>query len=206
MTRRLVAVSGGLSQPSSTRLLADRLVTAAADELVARGQQVETETVELRDLAHDITDMMLTGFPSPRLGDVLERVRTADGLVLVSPIFSGSYSGLFKSFFDVVDPKALTDVPVLLGATAGTPRHSLALEHALRPLFSYLHADVVGTAVFAATDDWGATGSAYDTAGKLQARIDKAGRELGAKVAAYAGAQDDDIFADVVPFAEQLGR
>lgn len=206
MTRRLVAVSGGLSQPSSTRLLADRLATAAADELIARGEQVETETIELRDLAHDITDMMLTGFPSPRLGDVIERVRTADGLVLVTPIFSGSYSGLFKSFFDIVDPKALTDVPVLLGATAGTPRHSLALEHALRPLFSYLHADVVGTAVFAATDDWGATGNAYDTAGKLQARIDKAGRELGAKVATYGGAQDDDIFADVVPFVEHLSR
>lgn len=206
MTRHLVALSAGLSQPSSTRLLADRLLAATSSALDARGVTHTTEVIELRDLARDVTDMLLTGFAPPRLADVLEKVRTADGLVAVTPIFSGSYSGLFKSFMDIVDPDALRGVPVLLGATAGTPRHSLALEHALRPLFSYLHADVVGTAVFAATDDWGAAGGTYDSAGRLQARIDAAGRELATKVEHYDGAAADDMFGDVVPFAEQLGR
>ncbi|WP_102508725.1 FMN reductase [Sanguibacter massiliensis] len=206
MTRHLVALSAGLSQPSSSRLLADRLLAATSAALDERGVAHTTEVVELRDLARDVTDMLLTGFAPPRLADVLEKVRTADGLVAVTPIFSGSYSGLFKSFMDVVDPDALRGVPVLLGATAGTPRHSLALEHALRPLFSYLRADVVGTAVFAATDDWGANGSTYDSAGRLQSRIDRAGSELATKVEHYAGAAEDDPFGDVVPFAEQLGR
>ncbi|MGP7960916.1 FMN reductase [Sanguibacter sp. A247] len=205
MTRHLVALSAGLSQPSSTRLLADRLLAATSSALEGRGVAHDVTVVELRDYARDVTDMLLTGFAPPRLAAVLEQVRTADGLVAVTPIFSGSYSGLFKSFLDVVEPDALSGVPVALGATAGTPRHSLALEHALRPLFSYLHADVAGTAVFAATDDWGATGGAYDTAGKLQARIERAGRELASKVEAYGGAPEADLFVDVVPFAEQLG-
>jgi len=206
MTRRLLAVSAGLSQPSSTRLLADRLTAATSAALADLGETAEVETVELRDLAHDLTDMLLTGFPSSALADVLERVRTADGVVAVTPIFSASYSGLFKTFVDVLDSKALVGVPVLLGATAGTPRHSLALEHALRPLFSYLHADTVSTAVFAATDDWGAAGGSFDSAGRLRSRIDTAGAELAAKVHAYAGAADTDPFGDVVPFAEHLGR
>ena len=85
----------------------------------------------------------------------MDAVAAADGLIVVSPIFSASYSGLFKSFFDVLDPAALDGKPVLIAATGGTERHSLVLDHALRPLFSYLHAVVVPTGVFAATSDWG---------------------------------------------------
>lgn len=79
----------------------------------------------------------------------------ADGLIVVTPVFAASYSGLFKSFFDVIDPDALSGKPVLIAATGGTARHSLVLEHAVRPLFAYLRAVVVPTAVFAASEDWG---------------------------------------------------
>ena len=78
----------------------------------------------------------------------------ADGLIAVTPIFTTCYCGLFKSFFDVLDTDALAGMPVLIGATAGTARHSLALDYALRPMFTYLHAVVVPTGVFAATEDW----------------------------------------------------
>ena len=139
-TRTLVAISAGLSQPSSTRLLADRLVADTVTDLERRGVAVELRTVDLRDLAHDITDNLLTGFPSPRLKEVVEAVEHADGVIAVTPIFTASYSGLFKSFVDILDSKALVGTPVLLGATAGTARHSLALDHALRPLFAYLRA------------------------------------------------------------------
>ncbi len=64
----------------------------------------------------------------------------ADGVIAVTPVFTASYSGLFKSFFDLIDPTALTGTPVLIGATGGTARHSLVLDHALRPLFAYLRA------------------------------------------------------------------
>lgn len=115
--------------------------------------------IELRGLAHAITDNLLTGFPSGALAEAVELVRNADALIAVTPIFSASYSGLFKSFFDVLDDGVLDGKPVLLGATAGTARHSLAIEFAMRPLFAYLKAEVVPTSVFAASEDFGSTAS-----------------------------------------------
>jgi FMN reductase len=179
-TRTLAVVSAGLSQPSSTRLLADRLTEATVDRLKEQGIDVKVEAIELRDLAHDITNNLLTGFPSPKLDAALAAVTTADGLIAVTPIFTTSYSGLFKSFIDVLDPDALTGLPVLLGATGGTERHSLALEYAMRPLFSYLHAVVPPTTVYAASSDWGSTGDA--STGGLPERIDRAAGELAALV------------------------
>ncbi|HEV7740894.1 MAG TPA: FMN reductase [Pseudolysinimonas sp.] len=172
--KKLVVVSAGLSQPSSTRLLADRL-TAAVRERV----EVEVTVIELRDLAHDITNNLLTGFAAPKLAAAVEALSTADGAILVTPIFTTSYSGLFKSFIDVLDPDALADLPIVIGATGGTERHSLALDYALRPLFSYLHAVVVPTGVYAASSDWGSVDAA---AGGLPERIDRAAAELAALV------------------------
>ncbi|MET7396113.1 FMN reductase [Dactylosporangium sp. NPDC005572] len=197
MTRKLVAVSAGLSNPSSTRLLADRLAEAARNALAARGEDVEVRVVELRDVAHDITDHLLTGFPSPALKDVLDAVAGADGLVAVSPIFNASYSGLFKSFFDVLGDGVLDDKPVLLGATGGTARHSLAIEHALRPMFTYLHAVVAPTGVFAATEDWGHEGT-------LHQRISRAGGELAALVAAREAVTVTDPFELTTTFDDLL--
>ncbi|WP_403020063.1 FMN reductase [Salinibacterium sp. GXW1014] len=187
-TRRLAVVSGGLSQPSSTRMLADRLAKATVEALGERSIEVDVTTVELRDHARDLTSMMLTGFASPALEATIDAVTGADGLIVVSPVFSASYSGLFKSFFDVIDPASLEQMPVLLGATAGTPRHSLVIEHALRPLFAYLRAEPVATGVFAATDDWGS-----EAGGELAARIERAARQLASRVEASdrAGANDD---------------
>jgi FMN reductase len=156
--------------------------------------------VELRDLANDIANHLLTGFPPAALKDALDAVAAADALVAVTPIFSGSYSGLFKSFFDVVDKDALADKPVLIAATAGTARHSLALEHALRPLFAYLRAVVVPTAVFAGSDDWGA-----DSAdGMLRSRIDRAAGELARELERRDPVSVVDPFALNVSFADLL--
>ncbi|MDO8144832.1 MULTISPECIES: FMN reductase [Isoptericola] len=200
--RTLAVVTAGLSQPSSTRLLADRLAGAAADELRAAGHEVDVEVVELREHAHAIVDAMLTRFPAGDLADALDTVTNADGLVLVSPLFTTTYSGLFKSFLDIVDPDALTGTPVLLGATGGTARHSLALDYSMRPLLTYLRAQVVPTAVFAATDDW----AGQDDDGALPRRIARAGRELAEAVGARpAAGPQDDPFGDTPDFAELLG-
>jgi len=97
-------------------------------------------------------------------------VAAADAVIAVSPIFNASYSGLFKAFFDVLEPGALTGKPVLVAATGGSERHSLALEHAMRPLFAYLRAVVVPTAVYAASSDWASAGRANrDTAAAAEA-------------------------------------
>jgi len=171
---RLVVVSAGLSQPSSTRLLADRVAAASAARIESSGRPVEVEVIELRTLAHELADNLLTGFPSGALASAAAAVESADALIVVTPIFTASYSGLFKTFFDVLEKDAIAGKPVLIAATAGTARHSLALEHALRPLFSYLRAVVVPTAVFAATEDFGHTG--------LQERIERAADELASLV------------------------
>jgi FMN reductase len=190
MTRRIVVVSAGLSDPSSTRLLADLLADATGAALGEAEVEVEIDTVELRPLAHALADQLLTGFATGGLARAEEAVARADAVIAVTPVFSASYSGLFKTFFDVLEPGALDGTPVLVAATAGTARHSLVLEHALRPLFSHLHAVVVPTGVFAASEDWGATGAN----GSLVARVDRAAGELAALVAARPQAPRLDQF------------
>ncbi|MFF0749355.1 FMN reductase [Streptomyces sp. NPDC004267] len=197
---RLTVVSAGLSTPSSTRLLADRLTESARDALAARGPAAATEVVELRELAGDIANHLVTGFPPPRLSAAIDAVTAADGLIVVTPVFAASYSGLFKSFFDVIDPDALSGTPVLIAATGGTARHSLVLEHAVRPLFAYLRAVVVPTAVFAASEDWGSGGDEYTDG--LPGRVRRAGAELAALMAARpAGTEPED---DVTALERQL--
>ena len=197
--RTLAVVSAGLSQPSSTRLLADQLSAAAVAAAAGVGVRLDVRVVELRDLAHDIANHLLTGFPPAALKEALETVEGADALVAVTPIFSASYSGLFKSFFDVLDQDALAGKPVLIAATAGTARHSLALEHALRPLFAYLRAVVVPTPVFAASEDW-AGGP------ELVERIDRAAGELADLLSRRPAAPRRDPFDDPTPFEALLHR
>lgn len=183
--RTLVVVSAGLSKPSSTRMLADRMAEAAVAALAKLDIDTTVHTFELRDTAIDVTNNLLTGFPSPKLEAVVDAVIAADGLIAVTPVFTASYNGLFKSFFDVIDNKALTGLPVAIGATAGTPRHSLVLDHAMRPLFNYVHAVVVPTGVFAASEDWGSSGDSAGRAGSnLHSRIERAAGELAPLVAA----------------------
>ncbi|TQJ32506.1 CE1759 family FMN reductase [Microbacterium sp. SLBN-146] len=189
--RRIAVVSAGLSNPSSTRMLADRLAAATAKELADREIVATFDTFELRDYAHDITNNLLTGFAPAALESMINTVVSADALIAVTPIFSTSYSGLFKSFIDVIDPDALTGKPVLLGANAGTARHSLAIDYAIRPLFTYLHAEPVSTGVFAASSDWGA---AADAVAPLGARIDRGARELADAVARRAPETSTDPF------------
>lgn len=200
-SRSLVVVSAGLGQPSSTRLLADRLSAATERHLRDAGIEADVAVIELREHAQDLTNHLLTGLPSPKLQTALDAVLAADGLIAVTPIFSASYSGLFKMYFDLVERDGFAGKPVLIAATGGTARHSLALEHALRPLFAYLNAAVVATGVYAATEDWGGGGAAD---GSLVTRIDRAARELAAAMVARAATPARDRFPDPVPFDELL--
>lgn len=165
----IAVVTGGLREPSSTRLLADRLAAAVRADLPT----AQFKVFELRKYGRSVMDMMLTGFATSDLEQVFEILAGADALIAVTPAFNASFSGLFKSFFDVLPEGTLKDMPVLIGATGGTERHSLVLEHALRPMFSYLHTMVSPTAVYAATDDFGGAGSLG-----LSRRIDKAAAEF----------------------------
>ena len=174
MNQSIVVVSGGLGTPSTSGLLGRQLAEAAANELAARGFQADVTVLELRDYATDITNNLLTGYAPPRLQEAIDAVTAAGALVMVSPVFTASVSGLFKSFIDVLDPKSLEEKPVLLAATGGSPRHNLVIDYAMRPIFSYLRASIMPTSVFASPEDWGAD----QGHGALADRERLAGREL----------------------------
>ena len=191
-TRTLAVVSAGLSNPSSTRLLADRLAAATVAALRARGDDTTVEVVELREHARDLADNLTGGFANSELQAAIDTVVGADAVIAVTPVFSASYSGLFKTFFDVLDKDALIGKPMVLAATAGTARHSLALAFAERPLFAYLRALPVPTGVFAASEDWAGGGD-----GALAGRIDRAAGELAEVLAGRpAAVRPVDPFAD----------
>ncbi len=187
MTRKLAVVSAGVGNPSSTRLLADRITAAVQSQVGARGEDVRVDVIEVRRIAAGLATMTTAaGLPVPEVTRAQDIVRAADGVIAVTPVFSGSYAGLFKMFWDTFGPDDLSGMPVLIGATAGTPRHSLVLDHAMRPLFTYYRTVVVPTGVFAATEDFGA-GTGGEQLGR---RITRAAGELAAlMVAAPTGVE-----------------
>jgi FMN reductase len=169
-TFRLAVVSAGTSDPSSTRLLADRIADRTVALAARHGHEVTVTVIELRELAADITSAVVSQLVSPRLRQAIDALGAADGLVVSTPVYKAGASGLFKSFFDVLDNDLLIAKPVLLSATAGTARHALVADDQLRPLFAYLRAMTAPTSLFAAPEDWA------DPA--LNQRIDRAAREL----------------------------
>jgi FMN reductase len=169
-TFRLAVVSAGTSDPSSTRLLADRIADRTVALAARHGHEVTVTVIELRELAADITSAVVSQLVSPRLRQAIDALGAADGLVVSTPVYKAGPSGLFKSFFDVLDNDLLIAKPVVLAATAGTARHALVADDQLRPLFAYLRALAVPTSLFAAPEDWA------DPA--LNQRVDRAVREL----------------------------
>ena len=197
----LAVISGGLREPSSTRLLAGRIDTAVHKALAAIDMSATSTMIELRPLGRAIMDAMLTSVVAAELDEAFDAVASADGLIAVTPAFNASFSGLFKSFFDVLPEQTLWDMPVLIAATGGTERHSLVLDHALRPMFSYLHAIVAPTGVYAATDDFGA---AQRGSGALSERIDTAARDFARLLSSCGARTRRDAFADELTEMQRL--
>lgn len=198
--RHITVISAGLSQPSSTRMLADALAKSTNQALGVDGTEVEFTTIELRDHAHAITDMLLTQFPNPELKEVLDQVKAADGVIMATPIFSAGPSGLFKMFLDLFTSEDFDEKPVLLGATGGTLRHAMIVESAIRPVLTYLRADVATTSVFAATEDWSGT----EDANPLADRIKRAGAQFARIVANYDNAGPKDEIDSAPSFVDLL--
>lgn len=166
----LVVVSAGASEPSSTRLLADRTARAVATVADERGRSVTTTVIDLRELAIEITAAPTTRVVGPRLAEATAALSEADGLVVATPVYKAGPSGLFTSFFQALDNDLLIAKPVILAATAGTARHALVVDEQLRSLFAYLRTLTVPTSLFASTEDW--------TDPALGERIDRAAFEL----------------------------
>jgi len=151
MTRplRLVAVSGGLQRPSKAAALAEHLLDLIADEVPS-----EQRLVELGQIAPQLAGAVWRSQLPDTLECELAAVEQADVLVVATPVFRGSYTGLFKHFFDFIHQDALIDKPVLLAATGGSERHALVIDHQLRPLFSFFQARTLPLGVYATDKDF----------------------------------------------------
>jgi FMN reductase len=180
----LVVVSAGVSDPSSTRLLADRITQKSLELLREAGTPASASVIELGPLAVEIARATVSGFPGEQLQAAIERLAAADALIASTPVYKAGISGLFKSFVDVLDDDLLVAKPVLLAATAGSPRHALVIDEQMRPLFAYLRALTLPTSVFAAPEDWAAT--------ELGGRIERAASELAVMLHAGVGQQIAD--------------
>lgn len=183
--RQLTVITAGLSTPSTTRHIADQIAAATQTAVSARGEEVDVTVLELKDYATELAQFMITGgLPTPLIDDLRNTIHSSDGLIAVTPVFKASYSGLFKLFFDALENTALVDMPVIVAATAGSIRHALVLDYAMRPLFSYLRANVMPTGIFAATEDFGGEAGQL-----LTQRISRAAGEL----AEYMVTQRDSV-------------
>lgn len=205
MQRTVVVISAGLGVPSSTRMLADQMGAEVQARLAAMGVDAKLDVIDLRDFATGIANNLVTGYAGQDLAGAIRRVEAADAMIAVTPTFSASYSGLFKSFFDVLDPKFLDGMPVFFGATGGSPRHSLVLDMAIRPLFSYLRAHTMPTAIYASPEDWGGSGE-----NTLERRIGQGAAELAAVIVSHipsipAGSTTPDGSKAVAPAAAMAG-
>ena len=167
---RLVLVSAGTSDPSSTRLLADRTADRVTALAARRGHEVTVGAIELREIAADISTALVSQLVTPKLQQAITALAEADGIIAAAPVYKAGPSGLFTSFFGVLDNDLLIAKPVVLAATAGTARHALVADEAMRPMFAYLRTMTAPTSLFAAPEDWG------DPA--LNTRIDRAAVEL----------------------------
>jgi FMN reductase len=169
-TFRLAVVSAGTGDPSSTRLLADRTAERATALAAGHGHTVTVSVIDLREIAADISTALVSQLVTPKLQQAITALGQADGIIAAAPVYKAGPSGLFTSFFGVLDNDLLIAKPVVLAATAGTARHALVADEAMRPMFAYLRAMTVPTSLFAAPEDWS------DPA--LAKRIDRAAREL----------------------------
>jgi FMN reductase len=169
-TATLVVISAGVSDPSSTRLLADRIAQKAADTLQEAGTEVRLSVIDLGPLATDIAQSLVSGFPTPKVQEAIERLAAADAIIASTPVYKAGISGLFKSFADLIDNDLLIAKPVILAATGGTARHAMVVDEQMRPLFAFLRAIPTPTSLYAAPEDWGST--------DLGKRIARAATEL----------------------------
>ena len=174
----IAVLSAGISDPSSTRMLADRVAQRTLDILRDSGTEARVTVIELAPLAKEVAQSLVVGFPSDKVQDAIKRLATADALIAATPVYKAGISGIFKSFADLLDDDLLIATPVILAATGGTPRHAMVVDDQLRPLFAYLRAIPVPTSLYAAPEDWASP--------DLTARITRAATELALLLASNA--------------------
>ncbi|MEX3777233.1 FMN reductase [Pseudomonas sp. MYb118] len=146
---KVVAVSGGTWRPSRTLVLTQALIHELAEQL-----PIESTLIELGDIARPVGAALSRQELAADVEAQLQAIETADLLIVAAPVYRGSYPGLLKHLFDLIDLNALVNTPVLLAATGGSERHALVLDHQLRPLFSFFQALTLPIGVYATEADF----------------------------------------------------
>jgi len=167
---RLAVISAGTSDPSSTRLLANRLADRSSELAACHGRTVTSSVIELREISADICTALISQLITPRLQTAITALGEADGIIASTPVYKAGPSGLFTAFIDILDDDLIIARPVVLAATAGTARHALVVDDQMRTMFAYLRALTIPTSLFAAPEDWGDP--------DLNKRIDRAAVEF----------------------------
>lgn len=176
----IVGFAGSSSVPSRTRSLVETIATSAADRTGAR-----TTIFDLVDIHPSLGATLDPRHAPPDLVDLIETITNADALVVGSPVYKGTYTGLFKHLFDLIDPTALKDKPIVLTATGGSERHALVVDHGLRPLFAFFSADILSTGIYATEADFT---DYLPSSANLTTRITRVVDELSWRLAAVRNA------------------
>jgi FMN reductase len=145
----LTVVSGSVQRPSKTRSLLEAVVHQFQAVI-----PIEVHWVELGEIAAEVGVALRRSDLRPEIEAHFRAIETADLLIVGTPVYRASYTGLFKHLFDLVEMNALIDVPVLLTATGGSERHALIIEHELRPLFSFFQSLTLPIGVFGTDRDF----------------------------------------------------
>jgi FMN reductase len=176
ITPKIVGFAGSWSRPSRTRNLVETAVTKVADRTGG-----EARLYDLTELCFSLGTTLSAAEASADVAVLLNDIVTADALIVGSPVYKGTYTGLFKHLFDLIDPRALKDKPVVLTATGGSERHALVLDHSMRPLFAFFSADIIATGLYATETDFTDYRPSSDA---LLSRIDRAATELSWRLSA----------------------
>jgi FMN reductase len=171
-TVNIAAINAGVSDPSSTRLLSDRIAQKSIDTLRAADITATVSVIDLGPLAVDIARSLVQGYPNQPVEAAIKRLATTDAIIASTPVYKAGISGLFKSFADLIDNDLLIAKPVVLAATGGSARHAMVVDEQMRPLFAFLRALPLPTSLFAAPEDWGSA--------DLGKRVSRAAGELTA--------------------------
>src|SRR3954465_7801786 len=166
----IAVITAGVSDPSSTRLLADRIAQHSVDLLRDAGSTAVVTVIDLAPIAVDIARSLVSGYANDTVQGAIDRLAAADAIIASTPVYKAGVSGLFKSFLDLVDNDLLIAKPAILAATGGTARHAMVVDEQLRPLFAFLRSIPMPTSLYAAPEDWGST--------ELGARVERAATEL----------------------------
>jgi FMN reductase len=182
-TLRVVGVSGNVTAPSRTRALLDRIIDGLGKRI-----PVDYEVIDISETGPLVGAALSRANLTPALEATVASIESADLIVAASPVYKGSYTGLFKHLFDFVGYEALLGTPVILAATGGSERHSLAIDHQLRTLFAFFRTYTIPTGIYATEADFdGYTVTSDAIVQRIDAALDETLRFFSPKRGAESG-------------------